>query len=75
MFFLPICIRGMNFREGGDFKAGLFMESFALISYRIFVKRGLPGLYLTVDIMDRRHTSEAEVNAKITEFFKSHGWA
>jgi len=38
-------------------------------------KRKLPTLCLNVDIMDKRHTSENEIKAQVSEFFKSHGWA
>ena len=35
----------------------------------------LPVLYLNLDIMDKRHTSEEEIKKQTTTFFKSHGWA
>jgi len=38
-------------------------------------KKGMPALYLNLDIMDKRHTSEQEIKKEITDFFRSHGWA
>jgi len=38
-------------------------------------KRGLPVLYLGVDIMDQRILDEQGVRDEITGFFRSHGWA
>jgi len=38
-------------------------------------KKGLPVLYLNLDIMDNRHTSEQELRDQITDFFREHGWA
>ncbi len=37
-------------------------------------QRGLPALYLNIDIMDKRHTSETEIKKQITDFMVSHGW-
>jgi len=37
--------------------------------------KGIPALYLTVDIMDQRCLNEAGVRNEITEFFREHGWA
>ncbi len=38
-------------------------------------KRKLPTLYLSLDIMDNRHTSEQQIKDQTTEFFKNHNWA
>jgi len=38
-------------------------------------ERGIPVLYLDIDIMDQRHLSEQGVRDEITEFFRTHGWA
>jgi benzoyl-CoA reductase subunit B len=47
----------------------------AKIIQDICKKRGMPALYLTIDIMDQRCLNEQAVRNEITEFFKSHGWA
>jgi benzoyl-CoA reductase/2-hydroxyglutaryl-CoA dehydratase subunit BcrC/BadD/HgdB len=38
-------------------------------------RKELPALFLNLDIMDKRHTSEAELKKQITDFFVQNGWA
>ena len=38
-------------------------------------ERNMPALYLNLDIMDNRHTSEEELRDQIRTFFISNGWA
>ncbi len=38
-------------------------------------RRGMPALYLTIDIMDQRCLNEQALRNEITEFFRNHGWA
>ena len=38
-------------------------------------ERNMPTLYLNLDIMDNRHTSEEELREQIQTFFVSNGWA
>jgi len=38
-------------------------------------KKGVPTLYLNIDIMDKRHLDEDGIKDEITDFFRSHGWA
>ncbi len=38
-------------------------------------ERNMPTLYLNLDIMDNRHTSEEELREQIRTFFVSNGWA
>ncbi len=47
----------------------------AKIIQDICVKRNMPALYLTIDIMDQRCLDEQGVKNEITGFFKSQGWA
>ncbi len=37
-------------------------------------KRKVPALFLSLDIMDSRHTSIEDLEYQISEFFNSHGW-
>lgn len=37
-------------------------------------KKGLPALYLSLDIMDMRHTPESGIKKQVTDFMVSHGW-
>ncbi len=37
-------------------------------------EKKLPVLFLSVDVMDNRHTSEQQIKDQTTEFFKNHGW-
>ncbi len=47
----------------------------ARIIQDICKKRGMPALYLSLDIMDQRYLNEQGIRDEITSFFKSHGWA
>lgn len=38
-------------------------------------KRGLPSLFMNMDIMDQRHATEDDIKRWITEFFRSNGFA
>ena len=38
-------------------------------------RKGIPTMVLEIDIMDKRHTPETEIRRKISDFFRSHGWA
>ena len=38
-------------------------------------KKKLPSLYLDLDIMDCRHTSEQGIKDQVRAFFMEHGWA
>jgi 2-hydroxyglutaryl-CoA dehydratase D-component len=35
----------------------------------------LPTLYMSLDIMDKRHLNEEGIKKEITDFFRSNGWA
>jgi benzoyl-CoA reductase subunit B len=37
-------------------------------------KRGLPSLFMNMDIMDQRHATEDDIKRWITEFFRSNGF-
>jgi len=37
-------------------------------------KKGLPALYLSLDIMDMRHTPETGIKNQVSDFMVSHGW-
>jgi hypothetical protein len=37
-------------------------------------KRGMPSLFMNMDIMDQRHATEDDIKRWITEFFRSNGF-
>lgn len=37
-------------------------------------KRGMPSLFMNMDIMDQRHATEEDIKRWITEFFRSNGF-
>lgn len=40
----------------------------------VLKKRGLPSLFMNMDIMDQRHATEDDIKRWITEFFRSNGF-
>ena len=38
-------------------------------------QKGVPTLFLELDIMDRRYKSEQDIRDEIRDFYRSHGWA